>query len=60
MEKRKPLTECIATFSQPSGGTSVRYVHHHTGCALDLGRGECNCDPIRISDWHSPREPGNG
>lgn len=54
MASRKPLTECVATFTRY--GTSVKYTHHHTGCALDLGKGECNCNPIRVGDFHTPRE----
>jgi len=52
--KRKPLTECVAVFTRY--GTSVKWTHHHDGCALDMGKGECNCDPIRTSDRHTPRD----
>jgi hypothetical protein len=55
-KKRQDLTEVTAEYIKTNGGTTVRRVFHHTGCALDVGRGACNCDPIRSSDLHTPRE----
>lgn len=54
----RDLTEVRATFIAANGGTTVERIHHHVGCALIIGRGECSCDPIRASDFHTPKEAG--
>lgn len=55
LRRRSARTELTMLRSR-YGGTHVHYVHHHDGCALDRGRGDCNCSPIRTSDFVTPRE----